>query len=146
MNGKVLREKVNTEFTAELLAPCGINCAACSQFLREKNRCTGCGTPGSSCRASASCVIKNCAEHKKSEFTFCFECQKFPCEQMKLFNKHYVDKYKHSPIANLERMKEDGLDAYLEAEKETWICSHCGATLCIHKETCPECGEERFED
>ncbi len=43
---------------SSLITPCGMNCALCLGYLREKNRCNGCNN--SNIRYCVNCRIKNC--------------------------------------------------------------------------------------
>lgn len=109
-------------FSNELIAPCGINCGVCAVHLREKNKCPGC-TSANNIKSSRciKCGIKSCKEHKKSVFTYCFECQKFPCSRLKSLEKRYVEKYHLSVIDNLSYIKHYGLDEFIKKETEEWI-------------------------
>ena len=130
-------------FTKDLIAPCGINCGVCLAYLRDKNSCSGCLGPDEEKRPSCRvCKKKTCEEHAKAEFTYCFECPKFPCKAMKDLEKRYTTKYHYSPITTLNKIKEEGFDAFLAREEEKWKCKNCGATLCVHRETCLKCGAE----
>jgi rubrerythrin len=55
-------------------------------------------------------------------------------------DKRYIGKYGESPIQNLTRIKESGLDSFIAIEKEKWKCNHCGQLLCVHNEVCLTCG------
>ena len=93
-----------------LIAPCGVNCAVCSGYMRNKNRCSGClATEGDKVSHCASCRIKLCPEHEKVEFTYCFDCRRFPCVRIKNLDKRYRGKYHASPIENLQFIKEAGM-------------------------------------
>ncbi len=130
-------------FTKELIAPCGINCAVCLAYLREKNTCAGCLGPDEEKRPSCRvCKKKTCEEHAKAEFTYCFECPKFPCRNLKDLEKRYTTKYNYSPITTLNQIKEKGFEAFLASEEEKWKCKNCGATLCVHRDKCLQCGEK----
>jgi hypothetical protein len=42
-------------------------------------------------------------------------------------------------IENLRRIDTDGLRSFVEKEKARWACPGCGATICVHKESCLVC-------
>ncbi|MGE5391282.1 MAG: DUF3795 domain-containing protein [Deltaproteobacteria bacterium] len=130
-------------FSIELIAPCGINCGVCYAFLRKKNKCAGCLVE-SDCKVGhcSRCAIKNCEEHDNLEFTYCFECPKFPCKRMKNMEKRYTGTYKLSLFDNLKGIQETGLNDFIAGENKKWICANCGDTLCVHKSACPNCGKE----
>jgi hypothetical protein len=45
-----------------------------------------------------------------------------------------------SLIENLEYIKENGIEKFLEAEKQKWKCPQCGQTVCCHNGICYNCG------
>lgn len=130
-------------FDRKHLAPCGINCGTCRAYLRSKNNCPGCMSDAGPLLASChKCGIRNCAEIRKSETKFCFECSGFPCSGMKQIDKRYRTKYRTSLIQNLLEIKTKGTDSYLSDERTRWTCKSCGAALCIHNSACIKCGTE----
>jgi hypothetical protein len=65
---------------------------------------------------------------------------KFPCRRIKDLDKRYRTKYGVSLIENLNTIKEIGLTQFVELEKGKWKCSNCGQLLCVHRDTCINCG------
>jgi hypothetical protein len=122
------------------IAPCGVICDICLGFQRIKNKCVGCNNTGNKPYHCTVCSIKLCAEKKGNENLLCYECVKFPCRRIKDMDKRYINKYGESPIQNLTRIKEEGLDAFIMSENEKWKCCKCGHLLCVHKEVCLMCG------
>jgi len=52
----------------DLIAPCGMNCAICLGYLRERNPCSGCrDTEGYKPNQCHSCIIINCEKLKETE-------------------------------------------------------------------------------
>ncbi|MFC2022687.1 hypothetical protein ACFLTL_00780 [Chloroflexota bacterium] len=45
-------------------------------------------------------------------------------------------------IENLENIKNNGLAAFVEGEKERWRCSKCGGVICVHRGYCYDCNEK----
>ncbi|MBN2026825.1 MAG: DUF3795 domain-containing protein [Actinobacteria bacterium] len=129
---------------SSLIAPCGMNCAICVAFLRQRNRCPGCRGPDEgkppSCR---DCRIKNCATFEDGKARSCFACEAFPCDRLKRLDKRYRTKYGMSMIENLERIKADGIRRFLVGEEARWTCPSCGGTICVHGGRCFGCGKER---
>jgi len=126
-----------------LLAPCGINCEVCKAYLREKNKCPGCrgddtGKPVTRVR----CKIKTCEVFKEGESKFCFECEDSPCQSLERLDKRYRKKYYASPMDNLENIKNEGIEQFLENEKVKWTCSECGGTISVHTGYCFNCGKK----
>ncbi|MFA5166301.1 MAG: DUF3795 domain-containing protein [Candidatus Paceibacterota bacterium] len=126
---------------SNLIAPCGMNCALCMAYLREKNRCLGCGDEAIG--ACQKCVIKNCDILKKNKRRFCSgKCEKYPCKRLKYLNKRYKTKYGMSMIDNLEFIKNNGIKVFLKKEEEKWTCKKCGGTICVHRGFCLNCGNK----
>jgi ribosomal protein S27AE len=44
-----------------------------------------------------------------------------------------------SLIENLKYIKENGIDAFLETEKQKRTCPSCGAVICVHNKRCYTC-------
>ena len=122
------------------VAPCGVICELCLGFQRSKNKCVGCNQTGDKPYHCTVCSIKTCIEKKGNEKLLCNDCGKFPCRRIKDLDKRYIIKYGESPIQNLKRIKESGIDSFIDTEKEKWKCDHCGHFLCVHKEVCLICG------
>lgn len=127
----------------EAIAPCGMNCALCAVYQREKKSCPGCradgaGKPGH-CR---NCAIKSCAM-ERTEGGRCEACPDFPCERVKRLDRRYQKQYNVSLLENLRTVQAEGMDAFLQKEGARWTCSACGERLCVHENTCPSCGRER---
>ena len=112
-------------------------------YLREKKPCVGCwGDDSKKMKSCISCSIKGCEQLAETKSKLCYECQKFPCARLKQFDKRYQKGYSFSLIANLERIKTEGLKKFLEEEKVKWTCPSCGAALCVHLPTCLKCGSD----
>lgn len=127
-----------------LIAPCGMNCAICYAYLREKNKCPGCR--GSDENKSVSCVrcrIKNCEKLTQSR-RFCFSCSSYPCARLKQLDKRYRTKYGMSMIENLENIRHTGIREFIKREKARWKCPDCGHLICVHRKNCDHCGWQRF--
>ena len=77
---------------------------------------------------------------------YCFECDTFPCENLKRLDRRYRTHYHMSFIRNLERIRDDGIDAFLAREREKWKCPDCGSVICCHNGICFDCGLDRLKD
>jgi hypothetical protein len=129
-----------TKISADLMAPCGMNCGICMAFLRDKNTCPGCRNLDETCKTSClKCKIKNCEELKNSDKKFCGECEKYPCDKVKHIDKRYRTKYEMSMIENLNKIKEIGLENFMKIENSRWLCLKCGNQICIHNKKCYFC-------
>lgn len=116
----------------KLIAPCGMNCALCIAYLREKNRCPGCKAiyihkPITRTR----CKIKNCGVIKKNNWKYCsIKCKRFPCDRLKSLDKRYSTKYGMSMINNLKNIDKNGIKKFIEMEKDKWIKGN--KIFCVH--------------
>jgi len=117
---------------AELIAYCGMNCAICTAYLREKNRCPGCKPRESGCIYYGGL----CKKIAKGTIPFCFECGGFPCKKLKALDKRYRTRYYMSMIENLEAIRDKGMAAFLREQKEKYTCSDCGGTISVHDGEC----------
>ena len=41
-----------------------------------------------------------------------------------------------------DKLKEIGLQRFIQREKEKWKCNKCGQLLCVHTEVCLNCGHK----
>lgn len=115
-----------------LIAPCGMNCAICKGYLRQKNKCPGCNFMNAIkptyCR---KCIIKNCQQLKQLDMDFCSpKCPKFPCKRLKDLDKRYKTKYDMSMIDNLQLIQEKGISQFLKQQKNKY--RQANKTLCVH--------------
>jgi len=127
-----------------LIAQCGMNCGICYAYLREKDKCPGCRLFNAKEPVSiARCKIRNCEIIQKGKIKYCFECDNFPCKNLKQVDKRYRTKYNMSEIENLEYIKKNGIRKFVSNEKNRWACSKCGGTICVHKGYCHSCGKKK---
>lgn len=131
---------MHTKMKQSLIAPCGINCAVCLGYMRDKNKCDGCFTDSPDkphhCHI---CTIKSCEWLAKGKTKYCSGCEKFPCKRIKELDKRYKMKYGISPLENLADIKKEGIRKFTASEKTKWVCPQCGHTLCVHRERCTVC-------
>jgi len=128
-----------------LIAPCGMNCGVCVNYLMMKNDlkkkgfnrqyCAGCRPRGKHCTFMAH----HCDLVGKGLVRFCYECDNFPCQRLKNLDKRYRTKYHLSMIENLTFIKEHGMQAFLDKEAEKWRCPECGGVISCHNGLCLEC-------
>lgn len=131
---------IETRITKDLIAICGMNCHLCLAYKRKKNGCHGCrAEDGLSIDYCNRCKMKNCETAIAGNFTFCYECESFPCKLVKHIDKRYRTKYSMSMIENLNFIKEFGIEKFLEQQEEKWTCPECGQILCAHRPQCLNC-------
>ncbi len=135
---------------AELVAPCGMNCARCSSYLAWRNGlwekgiavhyCAGCRPKKKKCGH----LMKDCSLLRKGQVRFCYECKDFPCARLKAIDERYRSRYRMSMIDNLELIRRSGIDALLAKEREMWSCK-CGGLISCHNGICFACGLEELK-
>lgn len=136
----------------ELIAPCGMDCNVCSSYLalkhdvREKGvrmpYCKGCRPRDKKC----AFLKKRCELLLNKKVEFCYECEEFPCENLKHIDKRYRTLFRMSLIDNLKFIKEYGLAKFLERQKKKWQCPDCGEVICCHNGICFSCGLEKLKN
>lgn len=137
--------------SAELVAPCGMNCALCAAYLALKQNvkvqgikmstCAGCRPRGKQC----AFLKKRCPKLLNAEVNFCFECTDFPCTRLQTIDKRYKNRYRMSLIENLSFIKLNGMERFLEGQKQKWKCSNCGGTVCCHNGLCFSCKLDKLK-
>jgi len=135
----------NMLIDAELIAPCGMDCAICRAHLRKDKPCPGCRGDDALKPAYGvtTCIIWNCPTVRTNHSGFCHECDRYPCKRLKALDKRYRTKYGMSMIENLGNIRDLGLPAFVSKEKDRWRCPGCGGTLCVHVGRCLACGTPR---
>ena len=123
---------------ATFFAPCGMNCLVCYKHCYVKRPCAGC-LPGAEgkpehCR---KCKIKDCVQEKG--LTYCYECDTFPCKQIKNLEKSYNQRYGASLMENSLFVKAHGLAAFMEQQLKRYTCPSCGGVISLHDRECSEC-------
>lgn len=97
------------------IACCGIDCGLCpTYYTKGSSRCPGCGGPEFS-NKHPSCSILTCAVKKKGLET-CADCEQYPCEKIKLWDK--ADSFVTHKVClqNLNEIKQNGLEKFIEQQ------------------------------
>lgn len=93
----------------QLLSLCGLNCGLCPMFLGEY--CGGCGN------GNLSCAIARCSL-EQGKIEYCSECSNYPCEKYNGCQEFDSFITHRRQLADLERVKEIGIDAYNREQAE----------------------------
>lgn len=124
-----------------MFALCGMNCLVCYRHCSHKKPCPGCmGGDGDKPGHCRKCKIKDCVQAKG--IRYCFACSSFPCRQIKALDKSYRTRYGTSLTENSRLVKEQGLEAFMEGQKEKYTCPDCGGVISVHDMECSECGHK----
>lgn len=130
----------------ELIAPCGMNCGICSNYLAYKNKMKGKGLPNCiGCRPrNKQCsffkkTCKNDLKLLKGEIEFCFECSYYPCETLIKGDKSYRKRYGMSIVDNLNEIRDKGINDFIESQEKKYRCEKCDNLISIHSKKCFNC-------
>ena len=131
-----------------LAAPCGMYCGTCRSYLLlkkdlfeekgYKSGCTGCRIRNKKC----AFIKRDCPQLRKNEIDFCFECNQFPCSNLKKLDNRYKEKTYVSFIKNLRRNKQVGVEKWLKEQEELYKCPDCEGEICLHDAECYDCGNK----
>ena len=129
----------------ELISPCGMDCGLCMSYLAYSHNipkkrgkishCIGCRPQNKQC----AFIKRDCELISENKIEFCFNCNKFPCNNLERVNNTYSTKYGMSLIENLILIKKNGIDSFVKIQKNKYKCSRCGDTICIHNKKCYSC-------
>lgn len=129
----------------EAMGPCGVYCGACPAFDRT---CLGCGSDDRQQKRSSkfSCKLRRCAFEEK-DVDLCNECPEFPCKKLldKLPRAHPGDprfEYRVEVLENAERIRQVGVERWLEEQDARWTCPQCGGRVHFYHYRCSQCGIE----
>ena len=136
---------------------CGLYCGACPILVANENdavatiaqawkmepeqlRCHGCKSEINAVYC-ANCGIKSCAEGKGVEY--CFQCADYTCSRLLDFRN---DAHSHHSIVlqNLNFVRGQGIEKWLEVQKTRWSCANCGAAFTWYAEICEVCGAKVY--
>lgn len=134
----------------ELIAPCGMNCNICASYLAYKHDlkskgfrmmyCIGCRPRDKSC----AFLKKSCSLLRNNEVKYCYQCPTFPCDRLSAIDKRYRTQFRMSEIENLHRIRDEGIKAFLKAERKKWRCPKCGGVISCHNGLCFACDLDRL--
>jgi len=143
---------LRNSFTEDLISPCGMNCGICSGYLalsynvKDKGikmpYCPGCRPRNKQC----AFIKKRCELLLNNKIKYCYECQEFPCKNLKHVDKRYKTNFKMSMIENLGFIKKHGIKDFLVKEDKKWKCPNCGEIICCHNGICFSCEFDKLKN
>ena len=104
--------------------------------------CAGCRPRDKKC----AFLRKRCDLILYGKIKYCYECDDFPCRNLQHLDDRYRTNFRMSMIENLEYIRDNGIEKFLEKEKEKWECPECGETICCHNGICFSCSLERVAE
>jgi len=134
----------------ELIAPCGMNCGLCANYLAKIHDvraagvrmpyCAGCRPRGKMC----AFLKKRCELLRLGTVEFCHECPDFPCRDLQAIDDRYRLRFRMSMVENLRVIREKGMDRFLREQRTTWRCQECEGTVSCHNGLCFRCDLEKL--
>jgi hypothetical protein len=132
------------KFSPELIAPCGMNCGICKNYLaysrgipEKKGKVSHC--PGCLPRNKNCYVKRGCRKLRRNEIKFCYECDDMPCENLDRLDRRYRSRYGMSMVENLREIREKGMEKFLKNQEEKYACPECGDVISVHDGKCYTC-------
>jgi len=129
-----------------LVSPCGICCVLCVAYQgftmtgkKRKHTCTGCRVYDKTC----AFLKRDCELLKEESVEYCYQCDEFPCDNLRALDDRYTEKYETRLIDNLLKIKYDGVESFINEQLDKYTCPECGETLCMHTNKCYKCGYQR---
>ncbi|AXV37294.1 MAG: hypothetical protein CIT01_03310 [Methanobacterium sp. BRmetb2] len=125
-------------------APCGVFCGACPSY---KKSCLGCGSDDRKQKRKSKwgCKIRKCCFEDKN-LNLCIDCDEFPCALIEKLKNSYPGearfKYRHEIYDNLKKIREIGVENWVEDQKNRFKCPKCNGPILWYKYKCKECGYE----
>ncbi len=135
-------------FDINLAGHCGIYCGNCRHYLARskgilkekklKHGCHGCRVQNKNC----AWVKRDCELLRKKKVDFCFECENFPCANLEKLDFRHLYNENVSPVENLLRIKNVGVQQWLKEQEDEWKCTKCGGNICITDSECYDCRDK----
>lgn len=134
----------------DYLAYCGLYCGACcSRISQEKHEGVASALEMHTEPDEQPCKGCDSGEQNTCEFAICNRehgtvscafCPEFPCDKIEKFS---VEEWEHHKcvLENLSRMREVGVEKWLEEQKMFWQCPSCGCRVQWYQEYCTRCKE-----
>jgi Protein of unknown function (DUF3795) len=128
-----------------LIAPCGMDCSVCSNYLAFLNatpkkrgsihHCAGCRLRNKPC----AFLKGHCDLLRQHKVEFCFQCRRYPCQRLRRLDQRYRRTYGMSPIQNLEEIRVRGIAVFMRAQQRRYGCARCGGKTSVHNQKCFAC-------
>lgn len=97
------------------IACCGIDCGLCpTYYTTGPSKCPGCGGPNFSTK-HPSCSILTCCT-KSNGFETCADCNKYPCEKLKSWDKADSFVTHKVSLQNLYEIKQNGINPFINQQ------------------------------
>jgi len=99
------------------IACCGLDCGLCpTYYTKGPSRCPGCCGPDFFNKHPSCSIITCCV--KNNEFETCAQCNKFPCQKLKDWDKMDSFICHRVSLTNLNLIKKIGLEEFLKQQEK----------------------------
>ena len=83
------------------------------------------------------CGFRDCVLEKG--LTNCSQCADSPCQLLIDFHNDGLPHH-GEVLANIQRQRDIGMDAWIAEQEERWRCPHCGCAIDWYATQCSDCG------
>ena len=99
------------------IACCGLDCGLCpTYYTKGLSRCSGCCGPDFFNKHPSCSIITCCV--KNNEFETCAQCNEFPCQKLKDWDKTDSFICPRVSLTNLNLIKKIGLEEFLKQQEK----------------------------
>ena len=137
----------------EVLGYCGLYCGGCQAYQETTSEAKAGAEPTERCLGCASdvvapwcreCAIRDCCKEKG--LRYCLPCNEYPCDKLRAFTDDPRYPYHKAVHADMARLREIGLPAWLKEQSVRWICPSCGHRYHWFARQCPTCNARVNEE
>lgn len=103
--------------TCPTIACCGLDCGLCpTYYTKGSSRCPGCCGPEFHNKHPSCSIITCCV--KTNKFETCAQCNEFPCQKLKDWDK--IDSFicHRVSLTNLNLIKKKGLEEFIKQQEK----------------------------
>ena len=148
--------KVNGVYMFNPDTYCGSYCGACSIAMysntghaddfvaclegvpKEELSCGGCKSDNAYAGCKA-CGIRRCA--RENGVKHCIDCADYPCKSFRTRQAvAMLLPHLHGADDNLNNIKLDGVNHWLNVQKKRWSCPDCATSFSWYATACSKCG------
>jgi hypothetical protein len=104
--------------------------------------CDGCLSGGELAAHCRNCAIRQCAENKQKDAR-CSGCEALPCNRIANLINMGCFLHRKEYLPNLEKIREMGVQKWVQYEEERWRCPRCGMPMSWYDAECEGCGAPR---
>jgi hypothetical protein len=104
--------------------------------------CDGCLSGGVLAAHCKTCNIRLHAANKQND-SRCTDCEELPCYRITNLINMGLYLHRKEYLPNLKKIREMGVQKWVEKEEERWRCQKCGFPMSWYDAECARCEEPR---